>query len=354
MSTIPIIERIIKSIQNSEISEENIKEYIDNHSEEFLINIDKINAIFDALIEKKELGIMNVLIKENNKQMEILMKKYDAVMKLKIKEEEEEKDKADEEKEGLIEIPKITKEIYNRVCRLSVSLKHQVFDCDKIPCDNNIIFHFKYLDDNEVHKTREYYRIKCGDVTNNYIQIIYNRKSKNLSIIMPDKKYIDKIITHREVSNKKYSFIPINISYVGSRIGHASYLIIENENGLIYYFDPNSICEPDNDFIDKCFGFIFEKYDYSNYNYINICNWNNHKETLQLPNEYREWYNNGDCVILSLLFVKLLDEQENLSPEVLLDKLFRLNLKNRKAIVNQLYLDVYSCIPKASGKKKKE
>ncbi len=89
MNTIPIIESIIKSIQNNEISEENIKEYIDNHNEEFLINVDKINAIFDALIEKKELGIMNVLIKENKKQMEILMKKYDAEMKLKKKEEEE-------------------------------------------------------------------------------------------------------------------------------------------------------------------------------------------------------------------------------------------------------------------------
>ncbi len=351
MNTTPIIESIIKSIQNSEISEENIKEYIDNHNEEFLINVDKINAIFDALIEKKELGIMNVLIKENKKQMEILMKKYDAEVKLKKKEEEEEKDKADEEKEGLIEIPKITKAIYNRVCRLPVSVKHQLFDCDKIPCDNNIIFHFKYLDDNEVHKTREYSRIKCGDVTNNYIQTIYNKKTKNLSIIMPDKKYVDKIMAHRSGANKKYSFIPIKISYVGSRIGHASYLIIENGSGSVYYFDPNSICEPDNDFIDKSFGFIFEKYGL---HYINICNWNHHKEALQFPDEYREWYNNGDCVILALLFVKLLEEQENLSPKVLLDKLFAVAIKKRKAMVNQLYLDVYSCIPKSSGKKKKE
>ncbi len=344
-----IIESIIKSVKNNEISEENIKEFIDNHPEEFLVNVDKINAIFDALIEKKELGVMNMLIKENKKQMEILLKKYDAEMKKKKKEEE--KDKADEEKEGLIEIPKITKAIYNRVCRLPVSVKHQLFDCDKIPCDNNIIFHFKYLDDNEIHKTREYSRIKCGDVTNNYIQTIYNQKSKNLSIIMPDKKYVDKMIAHRSASNKKYSFIPIKISYVGSRIGHASYLIIENANGYVYYFDPNSVCEPDNDFVDKCFHFIFEKYGFV---YVNICNWNHHKEALQFPDTYREWYNNGDCVILSLLFVKLLDEQENVHIKALLDKLFDVNVKKRKAMVNQLYLDVYSCIPKSSGKKKKE
>ena len=136
---------------------------------------------------------------------------------------------------------------------------------------------------------------------------------------------------------------------MGSRIGHASYLIIENKEHNVYYFDPNSICEPDNDFMDKSFGFIFEKYGL---NYINICNWNHHKEALQFPDEYREWYNNGDCVILALLFVKLLDEQENVHIKALLDKLFDVNVKKRKAMVNQLYLDVYSCIPKSSGKKK--
>jgi lipopolysaccharide export system permease protein len=63
MSTIPIIECIIKSIQNSEISEENIKEYIDNHSEEFLINIDKIAIDSDSDWEKLNSYENEVLIK---------------------------------------------------------------------------------------------------------------------------------------------------------------------------------------------------------------------------------------------------------------------------------------------------
>ena len=284
------------------------------------------------------------ILSESNKITREVMISMEVKDKMKELKESLENEKAEEElcNDIFSQLDKkyhLRKEIYDTIIRSPIDLKHKLFPGNElVSCSNNIIYHFKNDKNNStgasysVHPTMEFSKIKCRESTNNYIQVVHNKKSEHITIIMPDRNYMLKL-PHR--------YIPVDIQYNGSNTGHLSYFIFESKKSC-FYFDVNGISLPNNEVIDKCFRTICEDLKFE---YQPVSIWrNNNLQSLQLPKKYRECYNKGDCVILSLLFMIEYHFNFNQNKLDTLNYLNSLSLVERKNKINMLYHQIFqSC-----------
>lgn len=330
------------------LNPDTVTQFLEAHRDELVVDTNNVQEVMENLIARKQFEALDEIMQENKKAWTALNKIYTQSKKQHTEEQEEQQQEENQKKDWWKGVPVITKKTYQTVTKLPVSIKHKLFGTDDVPCENNIIFHFKYQDDNDAQKTHEFSRIKCGDVTNNYLQMIVNRKTKNVSVISPDASYYRALIDQRQTHGHGYSFLPVKITLTGVRTGHACQLAIDNASREVFYFDPNGKCEPENAFINKCLAQVFTKLDLG-FIYVPIENWNvNCDESLQLPTEQREPFNTGDCVILSLLFAQLVDssaEDEGVTAHAV-NRMYGMTPKARKQVMNKLYQEVVKLMPK--------
>ena len=300
---------------------------LDELQELLLMNkkqIDKqIARLVSIFIEQKDMKRLNAFEKERKHGEKEAMESFkDSIKELK-EELKEEKIKEQQENEIFSQIPSITEELYAKVLSMPVHDYHSLIGNQHTICKNNLIYHFKFLDDGSIHKTTDYQNIRCRESTNNYIQMVLNKKTNHLSVLMPDQEYIKEL---------PVKYIPVNILYIGKSVGHLCYLIIEDN--VAFFFDPNGTSEPSNEFIDNCLSTILEDYKIR---YTPIEEWREgNVSSMQLSKNYRELFNKGDCVIISLFFITELNKKERTPIKIIEDYLDLTELE-RKQLLNNKY-----------------